>query len=139
MEEFEGLPTNFKDRLEYEISQAEDLERFPGIIIFKLNDDERYIYKSLEEVLFVMDYHNINFADEHCIDYAAWHEDSIGLCFQNGNGQINRIKDEVVIEINARLKKIVNFDIIGTASYKKGDNVENMINRAYGDNVERCN
>ncbi|MBD3354447.1 hypothetical protein GF361_00500 [Candidatus Woesearchaeota archaeon] len=132
MEEFEGLPTNFKDYLKYEIEQAEELERVPGIMLLKLDEKEKYLLDTLEEILFIMDYHNIKFADKHCIDYVGWCDNMIGLYFQNADESIVEIKEGVLKEINNRIMKELCFDNVGTAVYDgKRDNIDSMLERAY--------
>mgnify|MGYP006309961557 CR=1 FL=1 len=124
MEKFEGLPTDFRKWVNYELRQIENLKIKPAIMLLKTEDE------SVPELLWGMDYDNSEFEGE-TIDYVAMHEDKIGLYFQNGKGKIRNIKDKVIYELNRRRGSDVEFEKVGFASYEKGDSIESILKRAY--------
>jgi hypothetical protein len=120
----EPLPSaeDFEDRLKDEIERAKQFGNYPAIIFFGIKNPS--FKKSIEETLYAFSRENQNFSTlpnkNQCLDYIANHGELVGVILYDGNGQVGKIKDNIVKMLNSRFAREVKFDYVGTASYEKG-------------------
>lgn len=134
----------FSGQLEYEIKRAEELSTScPAIVILRVNNvslHEKVLYNLKDIADEDIDLSTPGM-DQQYLDFLSTFKDKedrdyIGIIFEHGNGEIDRIKTNLLSELSRRVSGDISFDYIGTASYdpNKYETAHSMIEQALSNN-----